>query len=337
MKPYATLDDKFLTGHGLVACVLDLARQRQINIDKLLRGTGIFQEDIFKSGYHLSLSQLLRLLAQFQCLQPGDDGAFQLGHRLFPDVSAAANALVFCRNPRQALRLLDSYRLQLAPLLFGCRYEHNDYCHIVLNDAVGMPDTLFRFVVEVYCCALVAAFRFLLGQRVTLCFEFPYPQPAYIAEYQEHLGLRLAFNRPALRICIEQHWLSQPLLQSSGTRRQLALSQARTERVPYKMTFIEAVSRCLLVNRNSTLTDIAEYFDMSPATFKRKLKQHNVRFQQLQDQVNLQQALYMLTVKGWSNETVAKQLAFHDIPNFRRAFKRWTGFTPSEAKQLLPV
>ncbi|MGO2011571.1 MAG: hypothetical protein ACTH7Q_01480 [Pseudoalteromonas sp.] len=26
------------------------------------------------------------------------------------------------------------------------------------------------------------------------------------------------------------------------------------------------------------------------------------------------------------------RLAFYDIPNFRRAFKRWTGFTPSQLK-----
>jgi len=32
------------------------------------------------------------------------------------------------------------------------------------------------------------------------------------------------------------------------------------------------------------------------------------------------------------NERVADRLAFYDIPNFRRAFKRWTGLTPSQLK-----
>jgi len=34
-----------------------------------------------------------------------------------------------------------------------------------------------------------------------------------------------------------------------------------------------------------------------------------------------------------NNEQVAAHLHFNDITNFRRAFKRWTGLTPSDSRQ----
>ena len=68
------------------------------------------------------------------------------------------------------------------------------------------------------------------------------------------------------------------------------------------------------------------------ATFKRKLKQHGSSFQELQDQLRKQQAVYWLQLQGLNNEESAIKMEFSDIPNFRRAVKRWTGLTPSQLR-----
>lgn len=335
MRPYVTRQDKFLPAQGLAACLVDLATQRRVSQHKLLRGTGIFREDLLRPGCYLSLSQLMRLLSQFQRLMPGYDAAFQLGHRLFPDPSPAASAIRYSRNLSQAMRLLSRFRLQLAPLLFGYRYRHQNCCYLLLSDAVGMDDQQYQFVVELYCCLLVSASRHLLGQRLPFWFEFPFSRPRHIQEYEEHLGLRLAFDRPTLCIRFEDKWLPQPLPQASALRQQLALQQI-TNSGPARQTLIEVVSGYLQRHRHASLLQVAEHLAISPATLKRRLKEHNLRFSQLQDRVNMQQALYLLTVQGLNNEAVAEKLAFNDVPNFRRACKRWTGLTPSELRALSP-
>ncbi len=71
---------------------------------------------------------------------------------------------------------------------------------------------------------------------------------------------------------------------------------------------------------------------MSSATFKRRLKLNGVRFSALIDEQNKHKAIYLLTLCAKHNEQVAEHLAFYDIPNFRRAFKRWTGLTPNQLK-----
>lgn len=85
----------------------------------------------------------------------------------------------------------------------------------------------------------------------------------------------------------------------------------------------------------ASLEHTAEQMEMSVATIKRKLSQHNTSFQRLLDQHRQQQAIFKLTEQGLSNEQVAEQLNFNDPTNFRRAIKRWTGLTPSALKLFM--
>ncbi len=83
------------------------------------------------------------------------------------------------------------------------------------------------------------------------------------------------------------------------------------------------------------LEKAAQAFDMSPATLKRKLHKHGTHFQEQLDLVRKHVALYLYQARGYSNDDVAGYLRFQDTTNFRRSFKRWTGFSPSALLQLL--
>lgn len=331
MRPFVTQDDKFLPAQGLVACLVDLASQRGLNQEKLLRGTGIFGEDLVRPDYQVCLLQITKLLSQFQRLMPGNDASFQLGHRLFPDLSAQASAIKYSASLSQALSLFSKFRMYFAPLLFGIRYRHQGFHYIALNDAVGLKPQQYQFVVELYCTLLVSVTRQLLGHRLPIWFEFPFLRPRYFQEYEEHLGLKISFNRPNLCIRFESRHLNQVLPNASALRQQLALSQIPSGEHA-QQTLVEAISVYLRQHRHTDLHEVAAHLNLSPATLKRRLKDHHLRFSQLQDRVNMQQAYYLLTVKGLKNELVAEKMAFSDVPNFRRACKRWSGFTPSELR-----
>ena len=45
-------------------------------------------------------------------------------------------------------------------------------------------------------------------------------------------------------------------------------------------------------------------------------------------------SLYLLHERHYSNEAIAAHLGYHDANNFRRAFKRWTGRAPRQARTL---
>jgi AraC-like DNA-binding protein len=208
-------------------------------------------------------------------------------------------------------------------------YRDKDQYHLVVNDALGCGKH-WQFLVETYFTALVSASKLIFGTRLPIHFDFPFPRPAHIQEYETNLGFRLNFSQPLLRIRFDAKWLAAPSLQQSRSLKWHAIQQIKQHR-PLR-GFVEMVRDSLRYQRSQTLQETAILFTMSPATFKRKLHQHGVRFQQLQDELGKQQAIYLLQVKKLNNEDSANEMAFSDIANFRRAVKRWTGLTPKQLR-----
>jgi AraC-like DNA-binding protein len=325
------LEDKFLPAHQLAASLIDLAMSRGVDKNRLLRGTRIFYQDIKAGSAHLNTEQMLRLMANASSLVSGFDCSFQLGRRVFPgNYGAVSNALLHSRNLQEALRLLRVYAQHICPFMHSYTYQDEQQYHLVIYDAVGCGEQ-WQFVVETYFSALVAATKLLLGHRIPFHFDFPFARPRYIQEYETNLGFRLNFSQPQLRIRFDFEWLKAPFTQQSQSLKWHALQYIRLHQPPYQ-GFIQAVRDSLWQKRHQTLQETALLFAMSPATFKRKLNQHGVRFQQIQDELGKQQALYLLQVQKLNNEDSASMMAFSDIPNFRRAVKRWTGLTPNQLR-----
>ncbi|WP_416306889.1 AraC family transcriptional regulator ligand-binding domain-containing protein [Neptunicella sp. SCSIO 80796] len=326
-----SLQDKFLPAHQLTASLMDLAISRGADKNRLMRGTGIFYEDIKTGSTALSASQLLRLIGNTKHQVAGYDSAFLLGRRLFPgNYGNVSNALLHSRHLADALRILNLLRMQICPFIQTQAYRDEGQYHLIMHDALGCGEH-WQFLLEAYCTALVSASKLMLGRRIPFHFEFPFERPRYIQEYEENLGFRVKFSQPLLRIRVDLCWLTEPFPQPSQSLKWYAVKQARLNNAVAK-GFLEAIRCCLLQHRQATLQQVAALFAMSPATFKRKLKLHGTCFQQLQDELGRQQAIYCLQVKRMNNEDTANMMEFTDVPNFRRAVKRWTGLTPSQLR-----
>ena len=92
-------------------------------------------------------------------------------------------------------------------------------------------------------------------------------------------------------------------------------------------------SYCTWLRDNaSDLPDAAAYLGTSISTLKRRLREHACTYQEVLDSARREQALVELLLNDASVDAISERLHFHDSSNFRRAFKRWTGTTPSLLK-----
>ncbi len=82
-----------------------------------------------------------------------------------------------------------------------------------------------------------------------------------------------------------------------------------------------------------SLEQAASHFHMSPRTFRRRLSDEDVSFQKILDEVRQELAETYLRNPAISVNHTADLLGFHDVSNFRRAFIRWSGISPSEFKK----
>ncbi|HYK15832.1 MAG TPA: helix-turn-helix transcriptional regulator, partial [Burkholderiales bacterium] len=79
-----------------------------------------------------------------------------------------------------------------------------------------------------------------------------------------------------------------------------------------------------------TRARVASKMAMSPRTLERRLKAHKVVFKKLLDDIRRRHALDYLRDRRHSLTEIAFLLSYSESSVFNRAFRRWTGSTPSE-------
>jgi len=78
-----------------------------------------------------------------------------------------------------------------------------------------------------------------------------------------------------------------------------------------------------------SLEEIAANFNVSPRSLQRKLKDEQVTYQELADDVRKSLALHYLETGGYYVKEISYMLGYNELSAFSRAFKRWTGVTPA--------
>jgi AraC-like DNA-binding protein len=75
---------------------------------------------------------------------------------------------------------------------------------------------------------------------------------------------------------------------------------------------------------------VASILGLSRRTLQRRLGEERTSFRAVHDKACLDHALERLRDRSTSVSTVADELGFADVAAFGKAFRRWTGATPSE-------
>lgn len=123
-------------------------------------------------------------------------------------------------------------------------------------------------------------------------------------------ALRLLFNEIAKAV---------------ATRRQAGGSPLRRE--------VERHLEPLLASGAARIDRVAKAMGCSRQTLYRRLKAEGLTFEQILDGLRHRQALRLVRDQGLSVKEAAYRLGFSDPAAFSRAFKRWTGRSPSALRQ----
>ena len=325
-------DSRIIPGHHQPAVLIDLALSRDLDPHRILRGTGLFYEDLGSGQVRISPAQMLRLIDNAETLLGAADSSFLFGQRLLPGhYGPASDALNHACTLLQALELLCEFHALLTPLLTPRLMIDEQQAHLYWLDSCGAGGQR-RFLLEASLTAVVAMARRLSGERLPWRFQFDYPRPRHIEQYWVHLGEELAFDAQMPLMSLPLACLQRRLPNASLTAGRVAEAACRAERdARGGASLLDLLYRHLRgrLRQSPSLEDVAAAFAMSPASLKRRLARHGTCFQLQLDLARKHEALYLLWIKGASNEQVASQLGFTDPTNFRRSFKRWTGQTPS--------
>jgi AraC-like DNA-binding protein len=171
----------------------------------------------------------------------------------------------------------------------------------------------------------------LTGREPTGVVEISVPKPIYYQRFADVLA-SVVFDRPQTRLVFDSRVLDLPL--AAADRATLRLARAQCEQLLARLvqgaSFVDCVRRLISQPEGfRTLEQVAAMLGLSSRTLKRKLACQNVSFSEMVESERHERAQFLLRWSEQPLEQVAQQLGYATLPNFIRAFKRWSGETPA--------
>jgi AraC-like DNA-binding protein len=210
---------------------------------------------------------------------------------------------------------------------------------LVAAPQFGDHELLPFFCEELFASSTMIA-RELVGPELRpLRVELSYPRPNYADEYAELFQCELQFGAAQNRLVLETRWLAHPLPGYNPLTAKQALALCAQQRTPDggepHQEIVAAVERLLRnqLREQPRLNDVARTLNLSERSLRRRLAESGRIFREIHDRVRAERALQLLQAGTLSVAEIGSEVGFDDPREFRRAFKRWTGMAPQQARR----
>ncbi|MEH6549419.1 MAG: AraC family transcriptional regulator [Pseudomonadales bacterium] len=319
-----------------VILLIDLVESLGGKRNMLLQGTTLSQTGIGGIGARVSFEDFTCLVHNALDIT-GDSGlGLKLGQRLNLSAHAVVGqAFLNCKNLQQVIELFQRFYHLLAP---GLTLSIETGPQRSLMTISSPPEGLHQhFIYELLYGAILNTIRTLLNKpNLTLQMAFPYPEPLHSADYRELLGPDLLFDAMEGSISLDTNLLEEPL--PSSNQALLALYEQECARLLADLEEDSSIGeRTLNLLRKleghyPSMPQAAQMLNLGSRTYRRRLEQENESYQTILDKVRAEHATHYLCNTQLPLTTIAYQLGFNDSSNFRRAYIKWTGLSPLEAR-----
>jgi AraC-like DNA-binding protein len=311
-----------------------------VDLDELFAHAGIPIERLLDEEGVLTSSDVVRITESARVLTGDPALGLHLGEEFGTEMLDVVGMLMSTAPTlRAGLEELLRYSPLVTSLGRGELVEDGDEARVVLHMVEDISSIL------VYCVELSgAAFwnvarRLVKGEFRLRRLNIALPAPAWVDQYPQVFGeeVEFIFSAPENSIVFDRTALELPMvrhtpglyqrLQEQAARRLASRPQAESASASVLRLIDEHLGERLL-----DLATVAGYMGLTPRTLQRRLKDEATSFQSLYDHRRQQIAQEQLQ-RDTDTESIAAMLGYSDPANFYRAFKAWTGVSPSEFRK----
>ena len=158
-------------------------------------------------------------------------------------------------------------------------------------------------------------------------------EPAHAAEYRFMFPCPITYGHDYDAFVFSEEELVNPVTQRAENLRE-HFKQAPLNwitRQEFTPVYTRRVMDYLAEYRENeaSMQDIADSVNVSERTLRRKLTEEGTSFQEIKDKLRKNMAIYYLSQPDIPISTITNKLGFSEPAAFTRAFKQWTGQTPT--------
>ena len=314
---------------------VQVAQERGADPLLVLRKAGIKPHVIANPEGRISLQQYSLLVAAVLELT-GDHGlGLEVGWRLPPTAHGSLGyALLCCGSLTEAATLIQRFRhLRGRGMEFSFNRQ-DDWQVIEFNSEAPIPEPLRRVIYDASIASFYRGVEILLadGSKPGELW-FDYPEPDYYLKFRERLPV-VHYNKPAAQLRIPAALADRPLVMHNPTAFKIAVAQCENEYALLGNEHDKVLARAraemvLGTSGYPTPDDLAQKLHMSARTLRRRLQSQGVTYKQLLEEARRRDAIMMLEKQELEIQKIALLLGYNDPANFTRAFRHWTGKSPS--------
>lgn len=310
------------------------ARLNGLNEQQLLLESGLNNELLSNHEVRITPMQLSRLVQSI--LRHGDDDYLGLGSHpcRYGVFGLMARQVVHCTDLRQVFKQAVFFYNLLVPASHLSITEEGDSAIFTINltDPDKDPD---HALIDLLMTLWHRFPSWLIGQRIPLKqVRFAHSKPEHFEEYRLMFPCPAVFDQANNSIIFDRAIMDAPVVQtlqnlsSYLTRAPLDWFKRQSYYPVYTrkvMDYLENAESMV----DTSMEDIASQLHTTTRTLRRKLDEEGTSFQDIKDGVRRDEAIHLLSQPNLPISKIARLLGFAEAAAFTRAFKHWTGISPS--------
>lgn len=310
------------------------------DIPKLLQFTSLNTKQFMQEETRLTAQQQIQILHNALYLSEHEDFGLRLGQRLTPSTHGAMGFLV--NSSPNLLIALQAFQAFLPTRISFARLKlqiEADTVICLVQFDIALSPTVHRVLSEICAVIFYECAEFIVGRAVTeASIYFSHVKPNYSHCYADYFPGTYSFATNDLKVSIPLSVCEIPNASANQEGYLLAMRQCElmlAQLNPQTPSDLYQIQKIMLSHPLSELNEasVAAALFVSKRTLARKLKQNNSSFREIRDNILSKQASSYLRDSELSVDAIASLLNYHDSANFRRAFKRWFGMTPSDYRK----
>lgn len=235
----------------------------------------------------------------------------------------------------EALELAERFARTRADAISLATRTSGGLASVILVEHTPLGE-LREFFVTALFIGLALIGESLVGKPLDGRLDMTHAEPPYFQKFAAAVpGLAsVRFGQPVNRAVFPAQILDLPIVSADPAATRLAREQCERELAALGegAPVLSQVRALLRDDLTLTLPDAAKRVSMSSRTLKRRLAEQGTTFSELIDDARRQEALVLLLDRRLTLEAIAQRLGYSDTANFTRAFRRWTGKPPGEAR-----
>ncbi|MDP3491973.1 MAG: AraC family transcriptional regulator [Hyphomonadaceae bacterium] len=328
-------------GAGLARGLARFAIAKGADADALLARAGIAAADLDDQDKRVPMANYIALMRAAQELSGDAAIALHYGEEVdLSEVSIAGLIMNASADMREAFVQMNRF----GKLAVEVETEAGEsrFKHVLEDGQLWLVDTradpnAFHELTEVTFARQICGLRRFLPRPFALEVHVTHPAPAYAAEYVRVFGCPVVFDArwnamrtdaslQSHKVALQPHYVFG-VLSEKAEALVTELENSKSTRGK-----VESLLMPMLHTGDVSMDTLAAKMGVSRQTLFRRLKAEDVTFEKVLDDLRHRLALSYLSGRKASVNETAYLVGFSDPAAFSRAFKRWTGKSPSEMR-----